>query len=225
MNNEKAHLDNPFGDDLPHLRRESFLYWGEIRARRRCVAFLGCQEIFQAAILQECRISARVRVQFGDAGGEQERLLLTLIAGTCWLLVRRIFHINTVLVLNIINHCFVAGKIHVRSRCVRVAWFSAVQAVNRKFLANFYLLYVAFSLIHEKCDSRFWSIDFSCFSICPITKHFTNWLSVCHLYLCTFGRKVKKEKKTNLRSSFRLSRKRKLADKANNERTTTKNIC
>lgn len=106
-----THLDHPFGDDLTHLRRERLLDCVEVAARGRLVALLGCQQIFQAAILEERGILAGIRVLLRAL----QRLLLALIAcSTCcrWLLIALIFHINVVFVLDIINHRFVAGQIH-----------------------------------------------------------------------------------------------------------------
>lgn len=109
-----THLDDPLGDDFAHLRRESLLDCVEVAARRRLVALLRRQQILEAAILQKGGIGACVRVELGDAGRLQRRLLRLIAATTCCrrLLIRRIFHINVVLVLDIVVHCFVARQIH-----------------------------------------------------------------------------------------------------------------
>ena len=107
----QTHLDNPFGDDLSHLRRKGFLHCVEVCCCRCAVALLRCQQVIQAAILQERGIGAGIRIELSDT---RRRCLLCwlLLAGTCCRLFIRIFHINVIFILNIINNCFVARQIH-----------------------------------------------------------------------------------------------------------------
>lgn len=188
----QTHLDNPFGDDLSHLWRECFLDCVEIGCGWSAVAFLRRQQVIQAAILEERGIGASVRVKLCDP---RRRCLLCrlliLFAGTCCRLLIgcRIFHINVVFVLDIINHCFVAGQIH-PDRCFHLLFLCFTPEINRKSnLSSVFLLshfgvqvqdHFAIFSVHYQVQFKLEIVFSSHFCSLPISNHFFD--NFCHFY-------------------------------------------